>query len=143
MNRLLRILFFGYLFLSLLLLTLCNKETTNQPVDCSQCFPVAPDSGFLALHLTINQENQKIPVTVFQGNIEDKDIRYRDTVNQPTIKILMPAGHSYAVTAEYIQQGDTIVAVDGTSLEVKKAVGQCSKSCYVVMGGYLDLRLRK
>ncbi len=143
MNRLLRILFFGYLFLSLLLLTLCNKETTNQPVDCSQCFPVAPDSGFLALHLTINGENRKVPVAVYEGNLEDQDVRFRDTVTQPTIKILMPAGHTYAVTARYIQGGDTLIAVDGTSLEIKKAVGQCSKTCYVVMGGYLDLRLRK
>ena len=120
----------------------CNEETTNQVVDCSQCFAVAPDSGYLALHLTVNPDQVKVPVTIYLGNMEDQDVKFRDTVSQATVKILMPAGHSYAVTATYIRQNDTIVAVDGTSLEVKKAVGQCSKSCYVVIGGYLDLRLR-
>ena len=120
----------------------CNKETTNQVVDCSQCFAVAPDSGYLALHVTINPDHVKVPVTIYLGNLEDHDIKFRDTVSQSTVKILMPAGHAYAVAATYIQQNDTIVSVDGTSLEVKKAVGQCSKSCYTVIGGYLDLRLR-
>ena len=121
----------------------CNKETTNQPVDCSQCFAVAPDSGFLALHVTINQENPRIPVTIYQGNIEDHQIKFRDTLRLATAKILMPANQSYAVTATYIRGIDTIIAVDGTKLEVKKAAGQCGKTCYAVLGGYLDLRLRK
>ncbi len=143
MNRFLRILFSGYLVLNLLLLTLCNKETTNQPVDCSRCFPVPPDSGFLSVVLTINHENLKIPVKVYEGNLEDNHIKYVDTFTHPNVRILMPAGHHYAVTATYIRNNDTVIAVDGTTLEVKKAVGQCPKACYVVMGGYLDLQLRK
>ena len=142
MKYFLRIFILLFSIPGMLFFNACNKETTNQPVDCSQCFTVAPDSGFLALHLTINPENPRIPVTVYQGNVEDHQIIFRDTLKLAAAKILMPANQSYAVTATYIRGIDTIIAVDGTKLEVKKAAGQCGKTCYVVLGGYLDLRLK-
>ncbi|HHJ10018.1 MAG TPA: hypothetical protein ENK25_03900 [Bacteroidetes bacterium] len=57
---------------------------------------------------------------MYQGKPENNDIRYRATASQPTIKILIPDEYSYAVTTINVEHEDTIIAVNNTSLVIKK-----------------------
>ncbi len=121
----------------------CNKDVIYEDVDCSVCFANPPDSGYLRPELTIDRDHPRVPVAVYEGDIETGTLLLQDTFALPTPRILMPAGRRYAMTATYIRGGDTIIAVDGDELAIKKAVGQCGGTCYVVTGGFFDLRLKR
>jgi len=132
----------SFALISGLLLLQCNKENIYQEVDCSLCFASPPDSGFVRPEIAINSENMRVPVAVYEGAVEENRLLFRDTFSIPVPRIGMPVGKDYAVTATYLRGNDTIIVVDGDRLEVKKAVGQCGGTCYVVTGGFFDLRLK-
>jgi hypothetical protein len=130
------------LSLAFLLLSGCNKDNIYQEVDCSLCFATPPDSGFIRPEITINVQNMRVPVSVYEGPVEEQRLVFRDTFSVPTPRIELPVEKEYSVTATYLKGTDTIIVIDGDKLEIKKAVGQCGGTCYVVTGGFFDLRLK-
>ncbi len=139
-----KILFMTTMTLSVLLfLQRCNKDNIYQEVDCSLCFASPPDSGYIHPEITINASHTAVPVTVYEGPVETGKIVFTDTFSIPTPRIGLPTGKTYSLTATYVKGRDTIIVIDGDRLEVKKAVGQCGGTCYVVTGGFYDLRLRE
>jgi hypothetical protein len=131
-----------FFFLTGILLMRCDKDKIYQEVDCSLCFPTPPDSGFLRPEITIDPLNVRVPVDVYEGPVEDHKLVFRDTFSIPTPRIGVPVGKEYSLTATYRKGNDTIIVLDGDKLEVKNAVGQCGGTCYVVTGGFFDLRLK-
>ena len=121
----------------------CDKDNIYQEVDCSLCFAAPPDSGFVHPEITINASYTAVPVTVYEGPVESGKIVFSDTFSIPTPRIGLPTGKTYSLTATYVKDQDTIIVIDGDKLEVKKAVGQCGGTCYVVTGGFYDLKLRE
>ncbi len=120
----------------------CDKDVIYQDVDCSTCSATPPDSGYLRPELTTSRDHPLVPVAVYEGTLEEGRLLLRDTFAVATPRIAVPAGKHYAMTATYLRGEDTIIVVDGDDLLVKKAVGQCGGTCYVVTGGFFDLRLR-
>jgi hypothetical protein len=60
------------LSLALLLLvaghfTACEPEDWVLSVDCSDCYSFRPDSADLIIKLTINAENDSVPLTFYRG----------------------------------------------------------------------------
>ena len=121
----------------------CNEEVTYESVDCSTCITYRPDSGNLIINLTIDAENQQVPVTVYRERLENNDIRYQDTVNTSEFEVFVPLGYYYTVTAEYVSGKDTILVVDGDMIETKKVIGQCETICWIISGGVLNVEYRK
>jgi len=140
MKKIKYILFFSAL--TALLLPRCDKDNIYQEVDCSLCYATPPDSGFVRPEITIDPAHPAVPVTVYEGPVESGKVVFRDTFSVPTPRIEVPVGKAYSLTAAYLQNGDTILVVEGDKLEVKKAVGQCGGPCYVITGGFYDLRLK-
>jgi len=136
-------IFISAFVLSFILLFSCNPDATYREVDCTQCYRVPPDSAYLHLKLTINSQNSRVPVTVYRDNFERGAVRYRDTLSSKSVRIPVAINYYYSVTAEYIRNQDTIIAVDGDRIKTKEAVGQCDSTCWVVVGGYLDVRLKR
>jgi len=61
------------------LIPACDEKIMTGSVDCSECYQEKPDSFRLNVYLTFNDSIDEIPLVLFNGNYEDKDIDYIDT----------------------------------------------------------------
>lgn len=127
-----------------LFLTFCERqEPTDGSFDCSTCYQDEPAIGPLTVYVTINAENQKVPLVIYRGDIESNAIEYVDTAFQSEYWVDVPVDAYYSVKAEYKDGEKTIYAVDGDKLKLKKNAKDCDQECYYFDGGYLDVRLQK
>ncbi|MCX6258037.1 MAG: hypothetical protein NTW49_09130 [Bacteroidia bacterium] len=114
-------------------------------VDCdtynfSDCNEVEPVVGEMKIHLTINAENDSVPLVVYYGNFEDRDTAYADIVRADTVTYSLPVNHRYSVTAEYTSGDKHITAVDGVEMK-KKSSEVCKATCWKVTGNEMDVTL--
>jgi len=122
----------------------CQSEKLKyEETDCdySNCETVEPMVGSLEIKLTINTENKKVPLYIYRGNLEDNiimDTIYSESENYKYETIL---NNFYTVVAEYIKNNDTIMVVDGTSLE-KISGYNCDSICWDITGGKINLILK-
>ena len=119
----------------------CDKIELH--VDCSDCYQIEPEWGDLFVKLTINDENDFVPLVIYRGNIENDDIEYIDTAYYKEYYLQVPLNKYYSVMAEYISGQDTICAVDGDKIRTKKNYDDCDEECYIVKGGIIDVRLKR
>ena len=117
----------------------CDK--IELAIDCSECYQIAPEWGEIYVQVTINDENNFVPLIIFIGNVEDYDIEYIDTAYGKDYYLEVPLNRYYSVMAEYISGYDTICAVDGDEIKIKKNTEDCDEECYIIKGGQIDVRL--
>ena len=121
----------------------CDKSTING-TNCLDCAPSEPDTAQIYLRVTINTENQNVPIVVYLESFNPKNknkIVLQDTAYEGSIYLLVPTNHFYSVEAKY-KSGDKIVyAIDGGEFQTQQQ-GACDKVCWQVIGGSYDLRLK-
>jgi len=144
-NRFRRSLWFsGIIPLTLLLMTghftACEPEDWIMNVDCNECFGYRPDSAKLIVYLTINQENDSVPLTFYVGDSNGK-IDWQDTATSEDFYLLARVGLKYTVMAEYKSGAKTIVAFDSDQMTLSDYADDCGSPCYIVKGGIFDVRL--
>lgn len=133
-------------WLAVLLLVSCTGNSYRDVEDCqnydyADCNTSEPGKVALNITLTINQENQSVPLLIYEGNLEDDVLVRTDTVNTPDFVVMMPPDHYYTVVAGYLSHGTTVKAVDGD--RVKKIRSQvCDSVCWDVQEGNVDVRLK-
>ena len=132
-------------FFIALLLVSCFKELSNDDVDCStydysDCNTIEPDKAKLSVKLTINTENQSVPITIYSGKFEDNNIFLVDTVAKDNYDTLLPIGY-YTVAAKYIKGSDTILAMDGAKTSKSKNV-TCDSTCWKVTSADFNVKLK-
>ena len=98
------------LFILMWLVVSCEEVCE---VSLLRCSPL-PDEGKLSVKVTINQENPRVPVTIFYGGLEKGDVVLDDTLSITSNTYLLPPG-AYSATARYrYNRGTvTIIVVDG------------------------------
>ena len=121
----------------------CDENFNFLEVDCSECYRIKPDNGELIIHVTINNENPKVPIAIYRDRIESGRIRIRDTVSEKTVYIEVPLNHYYSVQAKYKVGNDSVFAVDGERIETHRVTDQCDTTCWIIKGGRYDLRLKE
>jgi hypothetical protein len=121
--------------------TACEPEDWMLSIDCADCYGYAPDSANLIINLTINTENDSVPLTFYLGNYEDGVIDWQDTATQEEFHLYSKMNSSYTVRATY-RSGDRIIeAFDADEMTLKNAKEECGSPCYIVKGGIFDLSL--
>lgn len=121
--------------------TACEPEDWMLTVDCADCYGYKPDSANLIVNLTINSENDSVPLTFYLGSYEDGVIDWQDTATTQEFYLYSAMGSSYTVRATY-RSGDRIIeAFDEDKMKLYNAGGECGNPCYIVKGGIFDLRL--
>ena len=122
--------------LILLVLISCQKEDICMAlVSCENedicldlfCGPV-PIEGELSGEVTINDENSKVPLTIFYGDFEDGNVVFYDTLEVESYTYLLPVGE-YSVTARYKKDSITILAVHGGEIYVSDNGSYCDDGC--------------
>lgn len=111
-------------------------------VDCSECYQEKPEWGPLIIDVTINDENPYVPIIIFNNKIEDQDTDWVDTIRELHDTIDVRVNKDYSVVARYIVDNDTILAVDGDKLKIKKITEACDETCWIYSGGHVNLELK-
>ncbi|MFC2098949.1 hypothetical protein ACFLSP_04305 [Bacteroidota bacterium] len=136
-----RILKYGLVLIGISLAGAC-EEYIGPEVNCDDCFYEKPDSADLVIHLTINDNHPEVPIVLYRGNVEDKQVDWVDTARETPFYIYSKVGQLYSVAAEYKVDGKKIIAIDGDGMKAKHVSDACDYSCWVVTGGYLKVELK-
>ncbi len=121
--------------------TACEPENWMLSIDCADCYGYAPDSAKLIIKLTINAENDSVPLTFYLGDYEEGVIDWQDTATTEEFYLYSEINSSYTVRATY-HSGDRIIeAFDADDMELYNANEECGSPCYIVKGGIFDVSL--
>jgi hypothetical protein len=134
------------LYILLMMMTLsdpagcnCNNDELGfAPLDCETS---KPTDGNLFIKLSINSQNQKVPITVFRGNFEDNNVVLYDTLSATTVSYTLSVDEYYSVTARYFRGQDTILVIDADRITTDQTDYK-DKSCWTVSDGKVDVRLK-
>ena len=121
----------------------CETEDWMFEVNCSDCYGYIPDSANLIIYVTINPENDSVPLTFYRGDYENGEIDWLDTATTDEFYLFSEMNRDYTVTATYKSGDQTVLAFDADDMYLKNAGDQCGSPCYIVRGGVLDVRLLK
>ena len=121
--------------------TACEPEDWVLSVDCNDCYGYAPDSADLIVKLTINAENDSVPLTFYLGSYEDGVIDWQDTATTEEFYLYSKMNSSYTVRATYRSGNRIIEAFDADDMNLYNAGEECGSPCYIVKGGIFDLQL--
>jgi hypothetical protein len=120
--------------------TACETEDWILEVDCNDCFSFRPDTAKLIVYLTINQENDSVPLTFYKGD-SNGEIDWQDTATTSEFYLDAEVGINYTVRAEYRSGSKTVVAFDSDEMTLKESGNQCGYPCYIIRGGIFEIRL--
>lgn len=124
----------------------CNNGFNDSDVDCStydysDCITSEPYDGRMYVKLTINTENTKVPIAIYKGKLEDNDLFLKDTAIDEYYDTLLPIDNYYSITASYLKDGKTVIAVDGDKI-TKSHSNICDSVCWSVNTGSVNVRLK-
>jgi len=121
----------------------CEPEDWIIEVNCDDCYGYAPDSAKLIIYVTINAENDSVPLTFYKGSFEEGVIDWQDTATTEEFYLNSEIDREYTVQATYSSGSQTIVAFDADKMHLHNAGNECGSPCYIVKGGIFDVQLMK
>ncbi len=131
-----------YVIIIICIICSCDREIFTFNVNCDECDPYKPDSADLIVRITIDEENQSVPLVFYKGKVEEGVIEWIDTAYTATLYLYSPVNEFFSVKATYKRDGKTIIAVDGDKLKASLVTDICEKDCWIIKGGILDVRLK-
>lgn len=121
--------------------TACEPENWMLSINCGDCYGYAPDSANLIINLTINAENDSVPLTFYLGDYEEGVIDWQDTATSEEFKLYSKVNSRYTVRATYRSGEKIIEAFDSDDMGLYNANEECGSPCYIVKGGIFDVAL--
>jgi len=108
--------------------------------DYANCNTERPQTGRITARLTINSENRRVPVRVYEGNFEDGKLVREDTISIKTFNYFLTPDTEYSMVARYLRDNDTIMVVNKAYIRVIR-YRMCELRCYDLDKPEVDLRL--
>lgn len=105
----------------------------------ANCFANKPYVGKMIIQLTINAENPKVPITIYEGDYEDKKIIMELLAESEQTKVDLPMDTRFTVAAEYKQGGKKILALDHA--RVSSDWYDCDE-CYQTQEGKVNVSIK-
>ena len=143
MNIAIRYLLIFFVLILIIKITGCEPEDWNPTINCSDCRSYKPDSADLIINVTIDSQNDSVPLTFYKGKIEDNIVDWRDTATTEEFYLYSEVKQEYTVKATYKSGSETIIAVDSDRMKIYNAEEECGYPCYTIKGGIFNLRLLK
>jgi hypothetical protein len=120
----------------------CDGGSSTVEVNCDACFVSEPDSFELEVQLTINSVYDSVYLQFYKGNAESGKLSWQGEVFTSTFLHRVPVNDFYSVRAQYRTDSAVIIAIDGDKMVSRYVVGSCDTDCWIVKGGFLDVRLK-
>lgn len=141
--------YFIILLASLSLIYSCKQDEVDLPEveDCTSymyedCNTVEPIDGIVRFFFSINQHNNYVIFDVYQGNVDDGNLYFRDTSWNSSLEYILPVEQYYSVKATYIVDGNSLKVVDGGKIRTYSSV-VCDSTCWGMNKLELDLSIKQ
>lgn len=132
--------------LLIICITSCKDKIFTGDVNCDECYTDKPDSLYITLNVTLNDQYPEVPVILFIGrNIDsgvlidtfycfiEKNVRY----DQAYVHV----DEDYSAKAIYETEERTVYVVDGIRQKLKRVTDACEVECWVSENDELFLEL--
>ena len=115
-------------------------ENKGWIVNCPDCFTTKPEK--VDLKIKVDAGKTQVSIKVYEGKLEDSILI--DSRNEWFDFIYPNASFDveYTVTATYIIDGKTYVAVSSATPRVTYKENECEEPCYYIYDNILNLRLK-
>jgi len=120
----------------------CDGANSTMEIDCGKCFYPEPETFELEINLTIAETGDSVYVEIFKGNVESGELSWEGMVGTPLFFHNVELNDFYSVKATYETDDKIIYAIDGDRMISRYVADACDKDCWVIKGGYLDVRLK-
>lgn len=128
-----------FCFIGLIIVSLIGCDNDRDCAERLNCLPVRPVNGDLLIKLTLNSENREVPITIYRGDYEDKNIFTEFIASDENTRVIVPLDTRLTVAAEYKQAGKKIIAIDHA--RVTTDWYDCS-DCYEIEEGVVNVRIK-
>ena len=120
----------------------CSSEDDGElPFAPEDCQDSKPPTGHLNIEITLNAQNPRIPVNVYEGPIEDGRLVRSDSVGVSHFSYELPVDRPYAVTARYLVGQDTVLAIGSDDITTNQTQ-YYDAYCWEVTDAKVDVRLK-
>jgi hypothetical protein len=130
------------LFPAFLLLFSCDKMPLS--VSCSGCTKDEPTTVVLEISVdkSAGDAIDGAVIRIYSGNLEDSVLLYSTNTSGTALNYSASVNKKYTLTATYIINGSTYIAVDAITPRVKYETSQCADPCYYVYDKKVNLKLK-
>ena len=127
--------------LCLIIAYVMSCEGSESSINCSDCTAAEPYEATLKCEIDMGVQTL---LQIWEGKLEDSLLVYSKSGSFATnvIKETVSINRDYAVTATYIIDNKTYVAVGSASPRVIYSEDKCDDPCYFVYGNKVNLRLK-
>lgn len=124
----------------------CKRSAFYTTEDCanynySDCNTTEPLQVSLNIKVTINGENPEVPVSIYEGKVDDNILVLTDTIRTPTYSVLLPPDKYYSVKVRYRKGTSIIYAIGGDKIK-KTGTGVCDSTCWTTEQGHVNVELK-
>ena len=124
----------------------CKRTAYSGSEDCvnydySGCNTTQPLAVPMNIRLTINDENIKVPLTIYDGKVEDQIIVLTDTVSTSKYNVDLPPNKYYSVRVRYKQGSQVVYAFGGDKIKATRTT-VCDSSCWSTEEGNVNVELK-
>ena len=120
----------------------CQEKIFTGDVDCDECDPNKPDTVYLYIDVTINDNYPVVPLVLYREEFENNEVDWEDTAYAEDYKVPVAVDQEYSVKVEYANDSDTIYVIDATKIKAKRVSEECGDKCWVVVHDRIDARLK-
>jgi len=120
----------------------CKEKIFTGDVNCADCYTPKPDSAYMTIRFTINEDFKVIPFVLYRGDFEANQIDWIDTSYASTFDIWVRTDQKYSVKAKYRKGDKTLYAVDDGRVKALKVTDACGDDCYVIENETVNVEIR-
>jgi len=120
----------------------CGEKVFTGDVNCSDCYYPKPDSAYITINFTINDDFKEIPFVVYRGDFEANQVDWIDTARTSTRDVWVRTGQKYSVKAKYRKADKTLYAIDEGQVKALLVTDACDQECYVLKDEKVNVEIR-
>ena len=133
---------FSPLILNLIIIFTMSCEGSEFLVNCSDCTTSEPKEATIECKIDTDLKYGTL-VQIWEGKLEDNIfIDSARIFSSSTFEKNVHLNRYYTITATYIIDNKTYVAVNSVCPKVKRSKSKCDELCYYVYGNIANLRLK-
>ncbi len=128
----------------LILLTIffsCEDEIVVGII-CSDCNSEEPLEAGLDLKLDGDFGSSAINITIYEGSLEDSVVFKNFQTVSKKRTVMVPINKKYTITAQYLRNGITYLAVNSAFPRVRYDTKNCDEPCFWIYDKTVNLKLR-
>ncbi len=131
----------GLLIILLVIAVTFSCEKPGVIVRCEECLASEPVEAELVIRLSTVGYGQT-EVIIYEGNLEDDVIYSSFSTSYSEEKVYVMLNKQYTITARYMNDGKTFVAVDSAVPRVKYDKTSCDEACWFIYDNKINVALK-